>query len=101
MQISRNEQKKAEVLAYLNETVFNPILDSDHASSKLKAGIRMTLARMSGRDAAGIVHFFWAAVTGTERSVSFARQMREEGFTRFEEIIEPFRERFNDKWLRS
>ena len=101
MQISRNEQKKAEVLSYLNEMVFNPILDSDRASSKLKAGIRMTLTRMNSRDAAGIVHFFWAAVTGTERSVSFARQMREEGFTRFEEIIEPFRERFNDKWLRS
>lgn len=101
MQISRNEQKKGEVLAYLHEMVFNSILDSDRASSKLKAGIRMTLTRMSSRDAAGIVHFFWAAVTGTERSVSFARQMREEGFTRFEEIIEPFRERFNDKWLRS
>ncbi|AQG97616.1 hypothetical protein A9R05_01270 [Burkholderia sp. KK1] len=98
---TRSEEKKAEVLAYLNEMVFNPILDSDRASSKLKTGIRMTLARMSSRDAAGIVHFFWAAVTGTERSVSFARQMREEGFTRFEEIIEPFRERFNDKWLRS
>jgi hypothetical protein len=101
MQILRNEQKKAEVLAYLNETVFNPILDSDTASTRLKTGIRMTVARMSGRDAAAIVHFFWAAVTGTERSMSFARQMREEGFTRFEEIIEPFRERFNDKWLRS
>lgn len=101
MQVSRSDQKKAEILAYLNEMVFNPILDSDHASLKLKAGIRMTLVRMNERDAAGIVHFFWVAVSGTDRSTSFARQMREEGFARFEEIIEPFRERFNDRWLRS
>lgn len=99
--ISKSDQKKAEVLAYLNETVFNPVLDSDRASPKLKAGIRLTLARMSGRDASGIVQYFWSAVIGTDRSVSFARQMRQEGFTRFEEILEPFRERFNDKWLRS
>jgi hypothetical protein len=99
--MSKSDQKKNEVLGYLNEMVFNPILDSNRASSKLKAGIRLTLARMNSRDAAGVVHFFWSAVSGTDRSVSFARQMREEGFTRFEEIIEPFRERFNDKWLRS
>ena len=101
MQASKDDQKKAEVLAYLSEMVFNPILDSDVASSKLKAGIRMTLTRMNNRDSAGIVHYFWVAVQGTDKSVSFARQMREEGFARFEDIIEPFRERFNDRWLRS
>ena len=101
MQISKSDQKKAEVLAYLNEMVFHPILDSDRASSKLKAGIRMTLARMNDRDAVGIVHFFWAAIEGTDRSIPFASQMRREGFTRFEDIVELFGERFNNKWLRS
>lgn len=101
MRASKDDQKKAEVLAYLNQMVFNPILDSDRASAKLKAGIRTTLSRMSARDAAGVVQYFWSAVIGTDRSVVFARQMREEGFNRFEEIIEPFRERFNDRWLRS
>jgi hypothetical protein len=101
MQSSRNDQKKSEVLAYLSQMVFNPVLESKAASSKLKAGIRMTAARMSSRDATGIVQYFWSAVIGTDRSIMFARQMREEGFARFEEVIEPFRERFNDRWLRS
>lgn len=35
-------------------------------------------------------------VTGT----SIARQMRAEGFTRFEEIIDEFRDRFGDRWFR-
>lgn len=64
-------------------------------------GIRLTVTRMDNREAAGIVQYFWSAVIGTDRSVVFACQMREESFTRFEEIIEPFRERFYDKWLRS
>jgi hypothetical protein len=38
---------------------------------------------------------------GTERSKSFAIHMRKEGFTRFEEDIDEFRDRFNDNWLRS
>jgi hypothetical protein len=50
---------------------------------------------MSQLDAAGMIHYFWSAVVGTERSTSFAAQMRREGFERFEEAIEEFRERFD------
>lgn len=48
-----------------------------------------------------MIQYYWSAVIGTERSTKFAREMRKEGFTRFEEIIDEFRDRFNDKWLRS
>ncbi|MBS4095828.1 MAG: hypothetical protein KGZ83_03205 [Sulfuricella sp.] len=98
---NREALKKSEVLSYLHQHVFDPILDSPTASETLKKGIRLTINRMDGRDANGIVHFYWSAVIGTERSTEFARQMREEGFTRFEEIIEDFRNRFNDRWIRS
>jgi hypothetical protein len=98
---NREALKKMEVLLYLHLHVFDPILDSPSASETLKKGIRFTISRMEGRDAKGIVHFYWSAVIGTERSTEFARQMRQEGFTRFEEIIEDFRNRFNDKWIRS
>lgn len=98
---SREAQKKAEVLSYLHQHVFDPILDSETASERLKRGVRMTITRMNERDAAGIVQYFWSAVIGTERSTKFARDMRDEGFTRFEEVLEDFRERFDDRWLRS
>lgn len=98
---NREAEKKIEILNFLHQHVFNTILDSPVASSELKQGVRLTIMRMNERDCGGIVHYFWSAVVGTERSTKFARQMREQGFVRFEEIIEPFRNRFNDKWIRS
>ena len=92
--------KEEEVLAFLHQHVFDPILNSSHASQSLKAGVRLTIARMRQRDAEGMIQCYWSAIIGTERSTSFARQMREEGFTRFEEVIDDFRDRFNDKWLK-
>lgn len=68
---------------------------------KLKKGIKYTIMRMNERDSAGIVHYYWSVVSGTDRSIEFAKQMREEGFTRFEELYEEFRERFNDRWIES
>jgi predicted glycosyl hydrolase (DUF1957 family) len=97
----REAQKKAEVLAFLNELVFEPILNSRAASETLKRGVRYTIMRMNERDAAGIVGYYWSAIVGTDRSTEFARNMRSEGFTRFEEVIDEFRDRFNDRWLRS
>lgn len=93
--------KKEEIMAFLHEKVFDPILDSKTASESLKKGVRLTIMRMNERDEGGMISYYWSAVIGTERSTSFARQMREEGYTRFEEVIDEFRERFNDKWLRA
>ena len=56
--------------------------------------------RMTQRDAAGMVGYFWSAIVGTERSIGFAAQMKKEGFDRFEETIEDFRVRFDDRFLR-
>ena len=51
--------------------------------------------RMGERDADGMRQFFWSAVIGTERSKGFAARMKQEGFDRFEETLEDFRERFD------
>lgn len=87
--------KEAEIMAFLQERVFQPVLASPAASERLKQGVRLTITRMSQRDAAGMIHYFWSAVVGTERSTSFATQLRREGFERFEEAIEDFRARFD------
>lgn len=92
--------KEHEVMAFLSHHVFDPILDSPSASESLKKGVRLTITRMRQRDAAGMVHYYWSAIIGTDRSTEFARMMRAEGFTRFEEVINVFRDRFNDDWLR-
>jgi hypothetical protein len=92
--------KEDEILAFLDENVFDPVLSSDKASDRLKAGVRLTEMRLRERDARGMIQYYWSAIVGTDRSVPFAKDMRAEGFTRFEECIDEFRRRFNDDWLR-
>lgn len=91
--------KKDEIMSFLYDNIFNPILDSKKASLQLKQGVRYTIMRLNERDEAGIIHYYWSAIVGTEKSTKFARLMKKKGFTRFEEVIDEFRERFNNNWL--
>jgi hypothetical protein len=93
--------KEREIMTFLHERIFDPILNSEAASARLKQGIRYTIMRLGERDAAGMIQYYWSAIVGTERSVGFAAQMRQEGFGRFEEAIDEFRLLFNDDFLRS
>jgi hypothetical protein len=92
--------KEQELMRFLHERVFDPILASPRASNELKQGVRLTIIRLNERDARGMVSYFWAALKGTERSIGFAELMRREGFDRFEEAMEDFRVRFGDQFLR-
>jgi hypothetical protein len=91
--------KETEIMQFLHQRVFDPVLDSPTASERLKQGVRLTIMRMEQRDAVGMIQYFWSAVTGTERSIGFAKLMKDEGFDRFEEAIDEFRTRFSDLWL--
>ena len=48
-----------------------------------------------------MMSFYWSAIAGTERSILFSEYLKKEGATRFEDVLEEFRVRFDDKWLRS
>ncbi len=93
--------KDEEIMNFLHKNVFDPILNSSTASNSLKKGVRYTIMRMNERDAMGKIQYYWSAIIGTERSTEFARNMRNEGFTRFEEVIDEFRDRFNDNWIKA
>src|SRR5690242_5884059 len=80
---SRTDDKKRELMAFLHERVFDPILGSPDASERLKTGVRFTIMRMNERDPLGMVQYYWSAVHGTDRSIRFAADMRNEGYTRF------------------
>ena len=94
------DSKEKQIMDYLMSNVFTAILDSDKASSSLKQGVRLTIMRLNQRDAVGMLSYYWSAIIGTEKSTKFAKLMKKEGFVRFEELIEEFRDRFNDKWLK-
>jgi hypothetical protein len=93
--------KEQEIMDFLHEHIFDPVLTSTTASDSLKQGIRLTIMRMGQRDAAGMVQYYWSAIIGTDRSIGFAAKMRQEGFTRFEEALEEFRIRFDNAFLRN
>jgi hypothetical protein len=92
--------KEEEILEFLNDRVFNPISASSSIPSDIKKGVRITAARMGRLDAKGMIDFFWSAIRGTEKSIRFSEKMKREGLTRFEDIFETFRKRFNEKWLK-
>jgi len=92
--------KEREIMDFLHERVFDPILASPRASETLKRGVRYTIMRMEERDARGMVQYYWSAIIGTDPSIHFAAKMRAEGFDRFEEALEQFRIRFDDRFLR-
>ena len=95
--------KKDELMAFLHQHVFEPVLDSPKASKRLKDGVRLTIMRMQRLEPASMRQYYWSAIIGTGRSIRFADEMRREGFTRFEDIdiLDDFRRRFDDEWLRS
>src|ERR1035441_10050019 len=91
--------KEREVMDFLHSRVFDPILQSPGASEKLKTGVRYTIMRLEERDAKGMVQYYWSAIIGTERSKGFAALVKKEGFGRFEEALEEFRDRFDQTLL--
>jgi hypothetical protein len=92
-------QKEQEIMDFLHWRIFDPILQSASASEELKRGVRCTIMRMEQVDAVGMVQYYWSAIVGTDRSIGFAALMKREGFSRFEEALEEFRIRFDDKFL--
>lgn len=91
--------KDEEIMGFLHKKVFDPVLDSKKASSKLKSGVNLTIGRMNKLSAESKVQYFWSALA-TENAVKFSSEMKAEGFLRFEDVHEEFAARFNDDWLR-
>ncbi len=87
--------RETEIMRFLHEKVFDPVLRSPHASSALKSGVRLTVVRLKQRNSEKMIQYYWNAIIGTERSVGFSAKMRAEGFSRFEETIDEFRLRFD------
>ena len=84
-----------QIMDFLHRRVFDPLLTSSTASAGLRSGDQLTINRMRNLDADGMRQYFWSAVIGTERSIGFAAKMKQEGFDRFEEVLEEFRTSFD------
>ena len=91
--------KEQEIMAFLHEKVFDPILSSPDASHKVKSGVNLTIGRMNRLSAEKMVQYYWHALS-TPNSIEFSKHLKGEKLPRFEDVMEEFRDRFNDKWLK-
>lgn len=91
--------KEQELMNFLHQKVFDPILSSPSAPTKIKSGVNLTIARMNKLSAEKMVQYFWSALA-TDNAIAFSKQMKAEGLTRFEDVMEEFRDKFNDNWIK-
>lgn len=89
MALPPTEQK---IMDYLHREVFDPILTSTTASQKLKSGVSRTIYRMERLPAQSMLRYYWNSMISDGRA--FAKLMKAEGFTRFEETIDEFMDLF-------
>ena len=47
--------KERQIMDILHERIFDPIIESPHASGRLKQGVRYTIMRLEERDAKGMI----------------------------------------------
>ena len=92
--------KEEELMNFLHEKVFDPILSSKEAPANIKSGVNLTIGRMNRLSAEKMIQYFWSALA-TDNTISFSKKIKAEGLPRFEDVLEEFRDRFNDAWLRS
>lgn len=98
------EAKKSEFMKYLEDEVWTKAeqIGKEHNDRHLVQGIRLTRLRMSQLPTAEkMVHFFWSAVEGTEKSINFYDIMKQYDLTTFEDVLNDVRVKFNSEWLRS
>jgi hypothetical protein len=100
LKIKKMDRRQQEIMSFLHERVFDAILNSQNASASAKRGVKYTIMRMEKLSASGMVKYFWSAIAGKGNAISFADLLSREGFVRFEEVLEDFRERFTDTWIR-
>ena len=93
--------KEEELMDFLNKNVFDPILCCPHAHKDIEGGVRRTVDSFQTQDAAGMIDHYWKSIRGTDGSIAFAGMLKQHGFKRFEDVLDEFRIRFNDKWLKS
>ena len=91
--------KEKEVMEFLHQRVFDPILNSSKAPANLKSGVNLTIGRMNRLSAEKMVKYFWSALE-TDHAKAFSEKLKAEGLPTFEDVSEEFGQKFGDEWFR-
>ena len=81
-----------EIMIFLNETIFNPILEDPNVSNSIKRRTRFTRENISRLPANSMILYFWNSIVS--EGIAYSIEKRNESLPRFEDILEEFRIRF-------
>lgn len=91
--------KKQQLINFLQDQLFNPVLHSPYASSQLKADFRSTLRLLEQFSAEGILCYIWNTLASAELEPVLAHRLEDEGFNNYHAILNTFKQRFTYDWL--
>jgi len=89
--------KEQEILDFLEEKMFTPILNSASTSERFKTATRGLRLRMKQRNAQGMIQYFWSTVADANaKHANYGRMLQNEGFPEFEAVVDEFRIHFKE-----
>lgn len=91
--------KKEELLYFLQDNLFKPILNSPLASSELKFDFSSMFTTIKDFSAEGIVLYFWTTMDHEEVHIVFSERLSYETSIDFPTFINEFKRQFTYDWL--
>lgn len=93
--------KKEEMLSFLTNEFFYPILQSPHASCSLKSDLKDIFRPLQHYSAEGIMLHLWnTLLDNTNKTILFHR-LADEGFASYADALNTFEKEFTYHWLKS
>lgn len=93
--------KKQQLLNFLNENIFDPIISAPYASSQLKDDFLSMKEMLKNFSAKGILSFVWTSLFNEENEVILCNRLVDEGLHCYTSVITTFKKNFSYEWLRS
>lgn len=93
--------KKEELLNFLQQELFDPIIHSPCVSNELKYDFLTIANTLEKFSAEGILLYFWNMMANEEVQMIFSNRLMDEGFDHYPELIENFKNHFTYEWLLS
>ena len=93
--------KEEQVLSYLYDRIFLDVINSKTASKKAKNIVNKTIMCLKQLPLESMIQYVWNAVYEEDNNGDRANNiLKKEGFTTFQDIIEEFKIKFDDKFIK-
>lgn len=91
--------KKQQMLDFLQEYLFAPVIHSPYTSSQLKSDFDHTWETLQSFSEKGILAYVWNILACIEIETVISNRLMDEGFNNFNQIIDTFKHEFTYEWL--